>query len=54
MQNFMEGTNMSKVLTANEFSAFVESLIIENFGSLEAFVEAFPDHFEVVLQESNS
>jgi len=43
-----------KVLTVTEMCDFVEGLIIENFGSLEAFVEAFPNAFEVVLQESDS
>ena len=38
------------MMTSQEFSTFVEGLIIENFGSLEAFVEAFPNTFEIVDQ----
>jgi hypothetical protein len=38
------------MLTAEEFTTFVEGLIIENFGSMEAFVDAFPQVFEKVDQ----
>jgi hypothetical protein len=38
------------MLTRDEMNTFVEGLIIENFGSLEAFVLAFPSTFQVVDQ----
>jgi hypothetical protein len=39
-----------KMLTRSEMNTFVEGLIIKHFGSLEAFVDAFPEHFEKVDQ----
>jgi hypothetical protein len=38
------------MMNKEEMYTFVEGLIIENFGSMEAFVEAFPNTFEIVYQ----
>ena len=38
------------MMNKEEMYTFVEGLINENFGSMEAFVEAFPNTFEIVYQ----
>jgi hypothetical protein len=40
----------NRPMTQTEVYTLVEGLIIENFGSMEAFVEAFPNTFEIVYQ----